>query len=378
LYYNNQPIPTIDDYFYQWDAYFSNEGNWHPHDSGYGEDGASISGETLPGYSISFKVTVSDVVNHLFTGIESGPEGPFSIPEVDPGDYAATVTFLAKDENGNSTSLVAAEHWRYSLPSPQWKNGFRSFLSKDYNQIIKATPNYIVPLQQKLLFWNNISEKCQNYNSFLISGQSTYQIQPQYWSVENEVTICNYLLSASADTIGTIFFKDPWFVKDGDPAYYDSPYGYRNLGLDAVFEEQESPFNPNSNASGPGSEYKGVFLEQPFDDPSNPYYSVYTIMPPFLSFHGENFNFFFTEWQSDNATFQDAYEEATAVVFHAANAEVKALYKSSMASSSNTAVASGGSRKSFRIPGWQPDGEMPGIFMVYEDGGDIWFKQAYG
>ena len=73
---------------------------------------------------------------------------------------------------------------------------------------------------------------------------------------------------------GYVEFKDPWLID-----YPDSNYGgaMRNRGMnDALWYSKTSPFTPNTNPSGPGSEYKGVFLNQTPDpqNPNAPYYSV--------------------------------------------------------------------------------------------------------
>lgn len=111
IYYNGTPISTSPDYFYEWDAFFGNEGYWRFFTSGYGEDGANISAETLPGYVIKLKVKVSDVVNHTFTNIQSGIAGPYSIPGVVPGDKGVNVPFIPYNQNGvNIYGTVTANH----------------------------------------------------------------------------------------------------------------------------------------------------------------------------------------------------------------------------------------------------------------------------
>ncbi|NIR93584.1 MAG: hypothetical protein GWO08_07880, partial [Gammaproteobacteria bacterium] len=63
-----------------------------------------------------------------------------------------------------------------------------------------------------------------------------------------------------------IEFKDPWLRIDGDPKYYDPPYGYRNLGMAGAALE---PYSQLPLQLLTGNYFKGVFLDEgfPFFDP---------------------------------------------------------------------------------------------------------------
>ena len=78
IYYNNYPISNSSNYYYQWYAYFSQNGYWELLTSGNGLNEAIP--ETLPGTYMQAYVVVTDQVNHTFTNIQSETAFPNMIP----------------------------------------------------------------------------------------------------------------------------------------------------------------------------------------------------------------------------------------------------------------------------------------------------------
>ncbi len=338
IYRDGEPIPPSNDYFYEWYVYFSNEGHWRLLISGNGKD--HVIPETMAGYYIKSYVVVSDVVHHTFTGIQSEIKGPFYITGTQPGDIAEIVHFLPYAQDGtNIYNLVSPKHWRYTLNPPQWKTGYRSFLTRGHTEVIKSDPNFVSSINQKFLFWNNNSSNCVNYGKFpIVAGYG--DIKAQYWSVYGNVVIQNYFLSANGanpegDSIG---FKDPWLID-----YYESPYGLRNQGMDAPFKNRPSPFNPDYTTSYDGDVYQGVFLNKnPQFQQGKPIYFVEAMQEQVISFNNEDILWYFQGWNGTDVQFEHAEQTRTSVVFKQDGAVARAVYKGHLVSSTNRALRNNG------------------------------------
>jgi len=110
-----------------------------------------------------------------------------------------------------------------------------------------------------------------------------------------------------------------------DSRFYDPPYGYRNLGMNAPFKSKTSPFRPTFE-----SKYKGVFLNQGWPNWQPPYYSIKAISPQPITINGRTHNFYFLGWSASpqgSAEFRNANALETAVVFKQEGATVSANYK---------------------------------------------------
>ncbi len=126
IYENGNPIPPSSNYYYTWWAYLSNIGEWRipRYGEGFGLD--NVFPETLPGFYIKAYVVVSDLVNYTFTDIQSEIVGPFSINGTSPGDRGVDVEFNTFQQNGSHLiGIVTPIHWRYTIPIPQWKTGYK-------------------------------------------------------------------------------------------------------------------------------------------------------------------------------------------------------------------------------------------------------------
>ncbi len=75
--------------------------------------------------------------------------------------------------------------------------------------------------------------------------------------------------SLSFEVSNTFEFLDPW-LRDSV-----NLFGILNRSVDAIFKKQTTPFSPNTDTSGLGSEYRGVFLNQEVSS-DNPYYYIRT------------------------------------------------------------------------------------------------------
>ncbi len=320
----------------------------------------------MAGYYIKSYVVVSDVVHHTFTGIQSEIKGPFYITGTQPGDIAEIVHFLPYAQDGtNIYNLVSPKHWRYTLNPPQWKTGYRSFLTRGHTEVIKSDPNFVSSINQKFLFWNNNSSNCVNYGKFpIVAGYG--DIKAQYWSVYGNVVIQNYFLSANGanpegDSIG---FKDPWLID-----YYESPYGLRNQGMDAPFKNRPSPFNPDYTTSYDGDVYQGVFLNKnPQFQQGKPIYFVEAMQEQVISFNNEDILWYFQGWNGTDVQFEHAEQTRTSVVFKQDGAVARAVYKGHLVSSTNRALRNNGQMKMIYSGN--------NYYLVYEDNNRIYFTYS--
>ncbi len=145
---------------------------------------------------------------------------------------------------------------------------------------------------QKYNRWqvNNVDEpNIKNHRSFSIQS-STSEIASRFKPTFKNVIIRNELISAPGQEGGTIEFKDPWLIDYPDPEYGNNK---RNQGMEAPFKSRPSPFHPDYTTSYNGDVYKGVFLNQRFDQPGKPYYSVHAPQQQTIQFHGENITWYF-------------------------------------------------------------------------------------
>lgn len=165
-----------------------------------------------------------------------------------------------------------------------------------------------------------------------------------------DVTVTNKLENSFSVNQGNFIFKDPWIVDDNS----DSK-GPRNRGDGTVAPLLPYTINfstsPNITTS---SIHKGVFLNQRFDIPNNPYYSVKAdyVQNIQLQQTGRTHTFYFQDWSATpqgSATFQNANAIETPVVFNQENATVQANLKGTQLSNNPNAYSKGNQRKFIRI-----------------------------
>ena len=221
------------------------------------------------------------------------------------------------DENDNQTKIFfGSQDYDQSLPSEfylvkcdqqdieensfetlgRWNEGSFSYYKVPYDfifhnattEVLKAKQGFKEGSSQKYHDWNN-NESIINFEHFDIENDQ--EPITGFFDVAYNATIKTVLITMGGmDDKVRLRFKDPWYFESGDPnsPYYDPPYGYQNLGMvEARFKIHDSPFNPNTNPSGSGSEYKGVFLNQPYTG-NNPYYSVCVPQDTIISFHNDD------------------------------------------------------------------------------------------
>jgi|GEM_PF-4589836 len=310
LFYNGNPIANSQNYYYYWEVKTRDTLSWRFFSgSGLGVD--SIYTDETTNYTLYVRLMVTDTVNQTFTDIRSNTMSYYleGTPKI--------VFFEARKENGGTLPGVQPNHWRYTIG--KWKSNFDIFLTLDYNEVIKSFPYFVESGNNKFYYWNQNTSDIQNYNSFYIST-STDSIISWYKAAKGGIQIRTLV---DGNNGYKVFFKDPWVVNTANPEYYQSPYGYRNLGMSAPFDSVDSPLNLTFQ-----SNHQGVFLNQnPNFLPDLPIYSVQAPLTPTIN----GANAFFTGWTTSNATLQQVdpnpsgYDQK-AVVFTSDGATITANY----------------------------------------------------
>src|SRR3990172_617558 len=255
-----------------------------------------------------------------------------------------------------------------------WKNNQWDFNTNSVNSNEEIflqygfdfAPEYYPP--NKFKYHRNSTTPSNNLSYLNYDQYESYETTSDniYWAFFEPVK--NATVNINVDGIsnlGKIDFADPWFYDLEHPLL-----GQRNRGTLAEFHANTVPFNPNTNTSGPGSEYKGVFLNQ-LIEPNKPYYSVRT--PQTVDFGGSLGirNVYFQNWGYDplKISLASPNSNQTAVVFKTADASLTANLKAAGISNNPNAYSSNSQKKLVRTT----DGYL---HKVYESMGYVWYETS--
>ncbi len=196
--------------------------------------------------------------------------------------------------------------------------------------------------------WNHNSTNWRLNRSFTASLGSE-QSQNTYFFGLNPAVVKTDLIDGPSTSGGSVEFRDPWYLAD---AFGSQPN---------TFFTYPSPYSPTGAYNQMTG---GVFLNQRYDIPGNPYYSVGA-----PSQQIGNFTWNFVNWTTTqgSASFQDANAAQTGVVFQSANTTVAARMKAHLASTSATATAPNNQRKISAAMSVQF-----GFSIVYASANRIW------
>ena len=237
-----------------------------------------------------------------------------------------TIIASVDQKRSDNTSHGSVGRWENNsfeeYPVP--KNDLKFNVGTD--EILKATREVLSNPTEKYHDWG--VDNITNHHIFPIDEQSTTFIA--YLKDQlSEATIENYLFSAGGANPGgdSIDFKDPWLIDFNDP-----PYGMRNRGMVAPLKTYPSPLNLTLS-----SDFKGVFLDQPFTG-NNPHYTVRARQQQTIPFHGEDITWYFQGWSGTGVQFEHPDQTETAVVFKQADAVAQAQYKGHLVSNTANAI----------------------------------------
>jgi hypothetical protein len=284
--------------------------------------------------------------NQMFSLIVTGFVSPF-------------VTFNLKQIGSDGQTFGEAAYWEnlmwnYVPPTQP------VILSIGENHFI-STQNFRPSTYEKFNKWNdNLPETGDWYRNWDIISLSsnTILVSSRFVPTVNDVTVKNDLESTGING-GQVEFMDPWLVDFNEP-----PYGFRSQGMNAPFLQRTSPFNPNYSSS-----HKGVFLNQDYNVPGNPYYKVGMPTEQTISINGQNRKFFPYKWTGSGVAFQNEHLRQTGAVFTSSNATATAILKGQLMSNDQNGISSGSQRKLVRTDN--------GIYhIVYESMGEVWYTHS--
>jgi len=260
------------------------------------------------------------------------------VPDNGTGELVATRGVTLDQTRGSGSSFGRIGRFDfdafYYYPA---RHRFGFFLGRE---TVRATQEIVPAPLEKYFRWTDLPD-VQNHAHIPIGSNLPPILTSQFKSTDSIITIKTDLVDLPGTTGGDIQFKDPWLVDTTDSRFYEHPYGYRNLGMNAPFKPESSPFYPTLE-----SKYKGVFLNQggPINNWSPPYYSVGAPNPNTIG----GYESYFVKWddsQPAQIAFQNANASQTGVVFKKSGATGTAKYKAHLASTLTSATGTNSQRK---------------------------------
>ena len=222
---------------------------------------------------------------------------------------------------------------------------------------LRADQKFKSNTTQKYHDWNGMGNVI-NHHTFTISS-NTRNIVAHFKNADTVVIRAK--LTEDGGAGGQIQFKDPWLIDYADPNFGNNK---RNQGMSAPFKQRQSPFTRDYTTNYNGDVYQGVFLDQsgPNQNWAPPYYSVKADAQQTFTAHGQDITGYFLNWEGTDVDFQSPNNEQTPIVFHANNAEARAVYKGHLASNTPLATAYNNGRRLILDSNGR-------YHLVYEDGG---------
>ncbi len=257
------------------------------------------------------------------------------------------------------TSFGSVKYW-YKTNFKD-NNGLGTIYIPRYDtKVLQAETNVVSNPEQKYNYWRNDVSGQTFYNNFIKFTLQELLNTPMASRFNNTI---NSTVRAKLDDLylDILQFKDPW-LRD----FNENPFGIRNRGLAAPLK---SLANVDNNLAI-SSEHQGVLLNQDYNVPGQPYYSINIPSSIYLPQSGKNHNVYLQNWSVTGATLQYPNSLSTGVVFTSSSgANITANVKASQISNNANAFANNGQRKLIKTP----DGVM---HAVYESMGRIFYETS--
>ncbi len=239
-----------------------------------------------------------------------------------------------------------------------------------------GTPNKIRTAELPFLTNWNGTGTTQKHNYWDLQSDTAFVLLNEFNAISTSPSIlkATFLPTSTAmvknqhtefsnATLGNIGMIDPWFyyedeggqwTQDGEPNFYPSPFDMQNNSTDS---------------------YGGVFLNQDYNIPGKPYYSVKVDaiqdIPLFATGvptgNGRTHKFYFQNWYGTNVTFQNSNALETPVVFTSDGAVAQAKLKGTQLTTNPNGYNSNCQRKYVKTD----DGYL---HLVYESMGSVWYE----
>ena len=208
--------------------------------------------------------------------------------------------------------------------------------------------------------WNNEAADYILSNDFTAQDAAN-QTQKAYFKQLEPATVTISTIENLPLGDNTLSFNDLWYLNSSGAQGNN-------------FASHVVPLNETNVMTGAYNQSSGgVFLDQGYDPVNHswnpPYYSVKAEASKNFIAHGQNITGYFLGWDGTDVDFQSPNNEQTPVVFHANNAEARAVYKGHLVSSQSRPTGYNNGRRIAR----DDNGEL---HMVYEDNGEIWYTYS--
>ncbi len=276
-------------------------------------------------------------------------------------DWDLPVVFEQKKENG-ITNVGTVSIWNGSSFNERYSPPHQYDLIPGEDYYFDADTN--VYDNQKFHIYTDLGYI--NYlQEYVADGSYDPIIQANFKSVSSDIHIQNQAEGVIAIG-GNINFKDPW-LND----FNEDPYGLRNRGSGAISHLVNSPFNPNTNSSGSGHNYKGIFLnEDPYFIQGIPNYTIQALNGniTMLGKYGTR-PFYFQYWTGSGVQFEHSGNAETGVVFTSSNATATAVMKGHLLSDNSDVFGNNGQQHLVR--------DYNGYYhLFYVSMGKIWHTKS--
>jgi hypothetical protein len=289
------------------------------------------------------------------------------------GGNFVTVEVTQVDINNAPFDSVGRWRWTYfeKRAAP-----YRFGSQNNARETFRALQDFKPGTPQKYHDWDTYTNVA-NHQTFTIDTSHTLY-KARFHPTDSTITIKTDLLEAPGTTGGNIQFRDPWYIDSADAQYGGN---WRNRGMQQARYLTRSLTNQFANGwkpdftttypESPNHPYRGVFLNQDYNDPGVPYYSVGAPNPNTIG----GFESYFVNWTGhpDSVGYQNANAQQTGVVFKTANATAVAKYKAHLRSNSPAALSTNGQRKLSR---WRSVNNQAYYTMLYESAGLVWETQS--
>jgi hypothetical protein len=274
------------------------------------------------------------------------------------------VTLDQRNSNNQQVGVLRKWEGTYFTPPPYINPG--TSFNFPINSVQTVQGDQAIYSNEKYNNWNFDKSDVKNHHTFPITSQ-TNSLTSRFEPTQPSITIKNSLEESSTNG-GQIEFRDPWFIDYPDPAFGNQ---LRNRGMnDAIYYQRPSPFNPTH-----GSQYKGVFLNQDYNIPGNPYYKVKVAQTQDITLYntgnpsGRTHRFYFQNWTYDanKISLQTPSSNETAVVFKTSDAVLSANLKGTQLSQNSGAYNSNSQRKYVKTDNGY-------LHCVYESMGKVYYE----
>ena len=278
-----------------------------------------------------------------------------------------------KRESGQLMTGTQVGRWEggpdfvnYTVPIPPFT------FQTGFSEVLRGLQDFVTNPYEKYNRWiiDFFDEPDVRNHHIITITSDISNLTSQFKNTYSGITAKNKLVEVNNIDAGKLKFKDPWFINYNDPTNYQDQYGFRNLGSDAISEWVNTPFNPNTG-TGAGSEYKGVFLNQPIIS-GKPYYSIDSAPHDVeLTQTGRTHRFYWRSWEYDPSKVDLASPNyhSTNVVFLSDNATITANVKGTQLSNINTAYDYNSQRKFLRTD----NGHLHNVYISL---GALWYERS--